>query len=143
MLVRTTYGVGHALSYDGGKTWTGEGPSGISGPNSRFHIRRLKSGRLLLINHYNFTGRSHLTAMLSDDDGKTWPHKFLLDERKDVSYPDAVEDKDGSIYVIYDRSRRGAKEILMARFVEEDIIAGESVSTDAQLKMVVNAPSVR
>jgi predicted neuraminidase len=138
VLVRTKYGIGQAFSYDRGKTWTKEGPAGIPGPNSRFHIRRLKSGRILLINHHNFTGRSHLTAMLSEDDGKTWPHKLLLDERKNVSYPDSVEDEDGNIYAIYDRSRGGEKEILMAKFKEEDIIAGGSEK--ARLKAIVNAP---
>ena len=27
----------------------------------------------------------------SDDDGATWPHHLLLDERTNVSYPDAIE----------------------------------------------------
>jgi len=79
--------------------------------------------------------------MLSEDDGKTWPHKLLLDERKNVSYPDSVEDEDGNIYAIYDRSRGAEKEILMARFREEDIIAGESEK--ARLKAIVNAPEKR
>ena len=40
--------------------------------------------------------------VLSDDDGVTWQHKLLLDERNEVSYPDAVE-HNGFIYIIYDR----------------------------------------
>lgn len=140
MLVRTQYGIGEAFSYDKGKTWTPGRPSELSGPNSRFHIRRLQSGKLLLVNHYNFTGRNRLTAMLSEDDGKTWKYHLLLDERKDVSYPDSVESEDGEIYVIYDHSRHGDKEILMARFREEDIMAGKCVTENAQLKIVVNSP---
>ena len=52
-----------------------------------------------MINHYQFVGRDHLTAMLSEDEGKTWKYKLLLDERADVSYPDAKEADDGYIYI--------------------------------------------
>ena len=105
MFVRTVYGIGVAYSYDGGKTWTKGEDSGLGGPCSRFFICRLKSGRILLINHYNNEGRSHLTAMLSEDECKTWKYKLLLDERADVSYPDAKEAEDGYIYITYDRER--------------------------------------
>ena len=45
---------------------------------------------------------------------------------------------DGTIYVIHDRERIGAKEILMARFAEEDVMEGRLVSADAALGLVVN-----
>ncbi len=122
MLVRTSYGIGESESRDGGKTWSEGRDTGWGGPNSRFHIRRLLSGRLLLINHVHFTGRSHLTALLSEDDGETWTGGLLLDERPDVSYPDAAQAPDGTIYAVYDRERYGAGEILMARFTEKDIL---------------------
>ena len=57
MLVRTTYGIGAAYSYDRGKNWSNGENSGLGGPCSRFFIYRLRSGRLLLINHHNFKGR--------------------------------------------------------------------------------------
>jgi hypothetical protein len=149
MFVRTTYGIGVSYSYDRGKTWTEGEDSGLKGPNSRFHIKRLKSGRILLINHYNFNGRNNLTAMLSEDDGKTWPYKLLLDERDNVSYPDAVEHDDGYLYITYDRERgafrysldkvyEDAREILIAKITEEDIISGKLVSPDSKLKFVIS-----
>lgn len=122
MLVRVKDGIGEAVSNDCGRTWQASPKAVMPGPCSRFHIRRLCSGRLLLINHFNFTGRSHLTAMLSDDDGKTWAHRLLLDERTNVSYPDAVETPEGRIVMIYDRSRLGEGEILFQTFSEEDIL---------------------
>ncbi|MNI38279.1 hypothetical protein D3C73_924120 [compost metagenome] len=76
--------------------------------------------------------------MLSDDDGLTWKGGLVLDERSDVSYPDGVEDQEGLIYVIYDREREKAKEILMAVFTEEDIEAGTCVSEYAVLQQLVN-----
>lgn len=147
MLVRTFYGIGQAFSYDRGKSWSKGEDSKLGGPCSRFHFRRLKSGRILLINHYNFSGRNNLTALLSDDDGKTFPHTLLLDERGGVSYPDAVEDENGFIYITYDRERGGfckslervykdARELLTAKITEEDIIAGKLKNKESYLKRV-------
>ena len=157
MLVRTLHGIGEAISYDHGATWhTGASPA-LPGPNSRFFLRRLHSGRLLLVNHDlhdgwtgvtgqvpvrsespEFATRSHLTALLSEDDGRTWQGSLLLDAREQVSYPDGVESADGHIYVIYDRERQRAKEILLAVFTEADILAGHPVSPGTRLRALIN-----
>lgn len=138
MLVRTLYGIGESTSTDRGRTWSPGRGSGLGGPCSRFFIRRLHSGRLLFVNHYDYTGRNNLTALLSDDDGYTWPHRLLLDGRSEVSYPDGFQSPDGTINIIYDRERHGAKEILLATLTEEDIIAGEPTSPVCRLQHVVN-----
>lgn len=139
-LSRTTAGeLKESFSYDGGVTWTTGVLSGIKNPGSRFFIQRLQSGNLLMINHYNFSGRSHMTALLSTDDGETWPYKLLLDERAEVSYPDAMQTSDGTIYAIHDRERYGDMEILMHVFTEEDIIAGEFQSDVARSKVLISS----
>lgn len=149
MLVRTRYGIGVSYSSDRGATWTEGVDSGLGGPSSRFFISRLKSGRLLLINHVNFTRRNNLMALLSDDDGKTWTKGLMLDERSAVSYPDAKEADDGYIYITYDRDRGAYKktmedalacerEILVARVTEEDILNGEVIDSGSYLKRVVS-----
>ena len=149
MLVRTYYGIGVCWSWDRGKTWSRGEDSGLGGPCSRFHICRLKSGRLMLVNHLNFTGRNNLSVQLSDDEGKTWSKGLLLDERDQVSYPDAKEADNGYIYITYDRERGGykknlnealssAREILMAKITEEDILAGKLVSEGSKLKQIIN-----
>jgi hypothetical protein len=125
---------------DSGKTWNTGMKSNIAGPNARFFIRRLRSGRLLLINHYRFTGRNNLTALLSDNEGLTWPYHLLLDERPNASSPDAVEGEDGVIYVVYDRERVQEREILLAMFTEEDVLHGVSVSGKARLKVSIFDP---
>ena len=148
MLTRTSYGISSSYSYDGGHTWTVAQNSNIPGPDSRFHIRRLASGRILLINHVNFNGRNNLAALLSDDEGITWSKGLLIDERDNVSYPDAVE-SDGFIYIIYDRERGAyksnydeakaeAREILMAKITEEDILNGKLVNNESRLKCIVS-----
>ena len=141
MLHRTKYGIAESHSTDGGKTWTEPRPSLYPHTSSRFFIRRLQSGNLLFVKHGKIdekTGRSHLQAFLSDDDAKSWKGGLMLDERINVSYPDGDQDKDGTIYVIYDWERYRDKEILMARFTEEDVLAGKIVSPNGALRLLVN-----
>jgi len=140
MLVRTTQGIGESVSSDGGKTWSDVKPASISNLVSRFFIRRLADGRLLLVrnNPPNGKDRSHLTAFLSDDDGHTWKGGLVIAERGGVSYPDAVQAPDGSIYVIYDNERERAKKILMAVVTEQDVLEGKPVSPNCRLDILVN-----
>lgn len=141
LLVRTSYGIGESFSTDHGKTWSEVKPTSIRHTVSRFFIRRLNSGKLLLVRHDRpgaKTGRSHLTAFLSDDDGKTWKGGLMLDERNGVSYPDGVQAHDGTIYVIYDYNRTKEKQIFMARFNEADVLEGKPVSPDTRLQVLVN-----
>ncbi|QIF03170.1 sialidase family protein [Roseimicrobium sp. ORNL1] len=139
MLIRTKAGIAESISTDGGKTWTPGAPSKIPHVNSRFFIRRLNSGKLLLVRHNppDMKTRSHLTAWLSDDDGITWTGGLMLDERKGVSYPDGVQNKDGVIRIIYDFERTEAKQILMAAFTEADVAAGKPSDT-TRLRVQVN-----
>lgn len=149
MLTRTKYGIGKSLSFDSGLTWSDAVDSGLKGPSSRFYLRRLNNGQILLINHHNFTGRNNLTAMISDDECETWKGFLMIDERDNVSYPDSVQTQDGTIYIVYDHER-GAKarslqdvlkyprEILLAKVSTEDILAGKLVTPGSYLKSVVS-----
>ncbi len=147
VFARTAYGIGSAVSYDGGDHWSEGFETNYGGPCSRFFIGRMPSGRVLLVNHYKYTGRNNLTAMLSDDDGKTFTHHLLLDGRNNVSYPDVQICEDGTLYICYDRERGGfqkdmqsalgcAREVLYARITEEDILAGKLLSEDSFLQRV-------
>lgn len=127
MLVRTNYGIGKSISYDKGFNWTPLIPSGIQHPAARFFIRRLNSGNLLLVKHGPIdmkTGRSHLMAFISEDDGFTWSNGLLLDERPGVSYPDGQQMEDGTIYITYDYNRTKEQQILFTSFNEDDILSG-------------------
>ena len=148
MTVRCDYGTGKCYSYDGGKSWSRGEDSGFGPVVSRIHIRKLKSGRILRISH-NGNGRNNLTAYLSEDNGATYPYSLLLDERDNVSYPDATECDDGYIYVVYDRERGNnmgsiekayacAREILTAKISESDIIKGSLESEGGFFKNVVS-----
>ncbi len=142
MLARTTYGIGESFSTDRGCTWSPPTPAAIRNPNARFFIRRLVSGNLLLVKNgpidERLPRRSHLTAFLSADDGRTWRGGLVLDERAEVSYPDGVQAPDGSLYILYDWNRHTDAEILLAHFREEDVLAGRFLSAAAGSRLLVN-----
>jgi hypothetical protein len=145
MLARTTQGVMQSTSSDGGKNWAEPSvPAAIRHPAARFHLRRLASGRLLLIKHGETVGehegRSKLTAWLSDDDGASWKGGLMLDERKGISYPDGFQAPDGTIYISYDHNRKTDGEVLLARFTEEDILAKALVGPKSKLRMLISRP---
>jgi hypothetical protein len=145
MLARTSAGLMQSISNDKGATWSEPAePPGIRHPVARFHIRRLTSGRLLLVKHGDAVdsheGRSKLTAWLSEDDGATWKGGLMLDERKGVSYPDGFQAPDGTLYISYDRNRKTDGEVLMARFREDDVLAGKLVGPRSQLRMLISRP---
>jgi hypothetical protein len=144
LLVRTQYGIGESVSTDHGQTWPELKPSTIVHTASRFFIRRLASGNLLLVKHAPLDGsskRSHLTAYISKDDGRSWTGGLLLDKRLGVSYPDGQQTPDGLIHIVYDFSRTAERNILMASFGEEDAAAGKAVSGEVRLCQVVSKAS--
>ena len=120
------------------------GPADDSQRVARFFIRRLASGRLLLVKHGDkvdaHEGRVQLSAWLSDDDGQTWHGGLVLDERKGISYPDGFQAPDGTIFISYDRNRVTDGEILLARFTEADLLAKELTGPKSKLKMLISRP---
>lgn len=141
MVNRTRKGMGEFFSSDKGKTWTDCKPSEIRHTSSRFFLRRLASGNLILVKNgpiQQDVGRSQMTAFISKDDGKTWEGGLILDPRNNVSYPDGDQSPDGTIYLVYDFERYGAKEICVARVTEADILAGKLVSPQSRLQIVAN-----
>lgn len=141
MLIRTRYGIGESFSQDGGITWSSLMPSPIQHTNSRFYIRRLHSGNLLLVKHGNASenvGRHYLQALLSKDDGRSWVGGLMLDERAYSSYPDGFQDSDGRIHIAYDYSRKKEKEILWAVFREDEIERRELIHEDSKLRALIN-----
>ena len=145
MLARTGKGLMQTTSTDGGRTWAEPTePPGIRQPVARFHIRRLASGKLLLVKHGDkldaHEGRVQLSAWLSEDDGKSWRGGLILDERKGISYPDGFQSPDGTIYISYDRNRATDGEILLARFTEADILTKQITGPKSKLKMLISRP---
>jgi len=156
LLARTRSYVMQRFSSDIGRTWTEPTLPTFKHPRARFFIRRLSSGRILLIKHgkaiqeipgekpgYGGGNRTHLTAWLSEDEGKTWRGGLMLDERATVSYPDGFQATDGMIYISWDRNRATDGEILMARFTEDDILAKTFKGPKSKTKMLISRPLAR
>jgi len=159
-----------AESFDGGRTWKlgGYYPMQFS-INTKCILKTLPSGRVLLVANdvqmkresgqriyfysdengnereleQHQTARTRMTAYLSDDDGKTFPHKMLLCDDGQISYPSATLGKDGSIYIVYDQGRGviGQHTIFLSKVSEADILAGRRVNEESFLNRIVSRPS--
>jgi hypothetical protein len=167
---RAKKGQKFAESFDGGKTWNlgGYYPMQFS-INTKCILKTLPSGRVLLVANdvqmnedkgrkiYFYTDengkerelkkhkttRTRMTAYLSDDDGKTFPHRMLLCDDGQISYPSATLSNDGSMYIVYDQGRGviGQHTIFLSKVTEEDILAGKLVNGKSFLNNIVSRPS--
>lgn len=140
MYFRTSKGVAHTDSRDGGISWNPFVFETFPHPPSRIAVARLHSGRLMMIRHRTDAvapKRECLAAYLSEDDGKSWPFELILDPHFGISYPDFCEGENGTIYAVYDHLREGGA-FLLARFREVDILSGNrnGVST----RMIFHLP---
>jgi len=132
-----------SVSHDGGRTWADAKKARFENTSSRHFLRRLKSGRLLLVKNGPIdkdVGRKELTAFVSEDDGATWKGGLVIDARDNVSYPDGDQAADGTIHVVYDRDRLGAQEVLVAAFREEDVMSGKAVRRSVVTSLGASQP---
>lgn len=133
-----------AATHDGGRTWTAIEPATFGFPSTRTTVRRLKSGAILLVKHgadirSNGGGRRCLTAFVSDDEARTWKGGLVLDPRKGGSYCDVDQSPDGTIHAVWDFDRTGRREILYARFTEEDVRRGWGAAKDFATQVLVSS----
>ncbi|MBL4886343.1 MAG: exo-alpha-sialidase [Planctomycetaceae bacterium] len=124
MLIRTNWGeFWSAYSRDGGKFWNILQPSGIKASCAPCLIKRLESGRLLLLwnrpqpegkTDWPLTGgdglwsevpvsnhRNELSLAISDDEGKTWTKPAVIARQAGtwLAYPFAFEQQPGVLWV--------------------------------------------
>jgi predicted neuraminidase len=94
-------------SRDGGRTWSPGEDSKFPNPNAAVDLLRLANGHLLLVYNDSVSRRTPLTAALSTDGDRTYPHRRNLAEGPgDFAYPYAIQTRDGKIHVIYTSERR-------------------------------------
>lgn len=95
MLARTKNGISESISYDKGTTWSEPSATAIKHVSSRFFIRRIASGKLLLVKNgpidIRLPRRSSLMAFLSSDEGRTWGKGTLAGRSQRGFYPDGVQ----------------------------------------------------
>ena len=117
MSIRTDVGqIFQTRSSDGGESWSHFWGTGIPNPNTRFHLRKLPSGEVILLNNpnaKNWGERTPLAIHLSRDDGETFGELYIIDTDEIFMYPDATLDADGhTLHISYENR----KDIFYARF---------------------------
>jgi predicted neuraminidase len=96
-----------AESRDGGATWSEGRNSAFPNPNSAVEFLKLKSGALLLVYNDSMTSRTPLTAALSTDGDKSYPHRRNIAEgRNSFAYPIGFQAADGRIHIVYTSDQR-------------------------------------
>lgn len=108
-------------SLDGGRTWSAGVETEFPNPNAAVELIRLRNGHLLFIYNDSMNDRTPLTAALSLDNGRTFPHRRNLAEGPgDFAYPTAIQTSDGRIHVTFTSDERTV--IRHAEFAEEAVL---------------------
>lgn len=140
---RSLLGAVESFSSDGGRTWSSPSRTWFHQPVSRLALKRLPSGNIVMVTHGSplprwclFEPRTHLTASISTDGGRSWKKSIEL-YANECSYPNLAIGPDGTIYCCYDVSRGDNGAIQFATFREEDLIAGTVNSPTVRLKRLI------
>ena len=127
MLCRSYHGFFYeSFSSDEGLTWTAPKPSTATSTGSPGLLRRLASGRLMLmwnaVPNEGFKRREELSIAFSEDDGKTWtdPLVILRNPGGRVSYPHLFERAPGEIWFTTHQGH------FKGVFLERDVLGGEA-----------------
>jgi len=94
--------VHYSESKDQGQSWTASVKTGI--PNTAsVEVLTLKNGLWVFVGNDITRSRSRLSLYVSDDEGKTWKWKHLLEDREkgNYSYPALIQSADGRIHITY------------------------------------------
>lgn len=141
-----------AYSEDYGDTWTSPVPTCLPNNNSSISSMKLQSGSLAIIyNPVKFNDdtektvwpnqRCPVTFAVSDDGGKTWPYKRIIElgegfvgEFNDINnrryeYPVMMQSKDGKIHAAYSFGNRRCIKYVC---VDEAWIRGEKMLPGAE-----------
>lgn len=116
-----------SVSTDDGETWSVARDTELPNPGSSLAVVTLNDGRWALVYNDTDQGRHSLAIAISEDEGRTWPHKRHLELAEprggSFSYPTAFQATDGRIHVSYSNSVEGGAAIKHASF-EPDWVLG-------------------
>jgi len=92
-----------ASSRDEGVTWTQGEDSDVPNPGSSLEVVALRDGSWLMVLNDTENGRARLSAWLSNDEGRTWPHRRAIEDTPggSYSYPSVIQTADGLVHVSY------------------------------------------
>lgn len=106
-------------SLDYGRHWTKPKITELPNPNSGCDMVKLKNGHIVLIFNDSPTRRSPLSLAISEDGGKSWPYKRVLeqDDKLSFAYPGIIQAEDGTLWCSY--TNKSGINIRTAHFDEE------------------------
>ena len=92
-----------AESRDGGVSWSQGVDSDIPNPGSSLEVVALRDGSWLMVLNDAENGRARLSAWVSTDEGRTWPHRRAIEDTPggSFSYPSVIQTADGLVHVSY------------------------------------------
>ena len=111
-----------SFSNDKGQTWSDAiKREDLSNPGSGFDLLKLASGNIILVFNDDSKTRTKLTVALSEDEGKSFPIRKVLEEEKNVefSYPSVIQDLKGKIHIVYSVNKKEIRHIVLN---EEEIL---------------------
>lgn len=98
--------IARTVSTDHGRTWSTAKFTKIPNPYAAVDMVKLRDGRLVLAYNNSMRKRSPLTLAISEDEGRTWPHKRdLITDPGEYSYPAVIQDGKGKLHVTYTHKR--------------------------------------
>jgi hypothetical protein len=104
-------------SRDGGLTWSKVVDTSIPNPGAGTELVALRDGRWLVIGNDTEDGRHRLVVMVSEDEGRTWPHRRYLENDPEgplagrYHYPSLIEARDGTFHATYSHHLSTAQEL--------------------------------
>jgi len=105
--------VGHAVSSNGGVSWSERTALDVPNPNASVAMIRLMDGSLLMAANPLESGRNVLQLFRSRDGGQTWVASRTVERSADTgaefSYPFLVQGPDGSVHLSYTWLRKGIR----------------------------------
>ncbi len=109
-----------AVSKDDGLTWGPVTAMEFANPGSGLDAVRLANGHWALIYNDEREGRNRLAVSISDDEGKTWKWKRMLEEKPEGSfdYPAIIQGKDDVIHAVYSYDGDGGETMKHVAFNE-------------------------
>jgi hypothetical protein len=104
-----------STSRDDGVTWSPATDIEIPNPSSSLEVIVLDSGHWLMIANDIERTRGRLSALLSDDEGRSWKWRRRIEpvdkEGQAFGYPSVIQTRDGQIHMTYSRTTRTGRTI--------------------------------
>lgn len=109
-----------SVSKDDGLTWGPVTAMEFANPGSGLDAVRLANGHWAMIYNDEREGRNRLAVSISDDEGKTWKWKRMLEDEPKGSYhyPAIIQGKDGTLHAVYSYDDESGESMKHAAFNE-------------------------